>query len=65
MYGQVIQIAVPPKRSDNNCIMNEKKHEKALSQIMEEMAVDWKEFADCMPTSYEVYDDGRDENESN
>ena len=65
MYGQVIQIAVPPKRSDNNCMMNEKKDEKALSQIMEEMAVDWKEFADCMPTSYEVYDDGRDENESN
>ena len=65
MYGQVIQIAVPLKRSDNNCMMNEKKDEKALSQIMEEMAVDWKEFADCMPTSYEVYDDGRDKNESN
>ena len=42
-------------------MMNEKKDEKTLSQIMEEMAVDWKEFADCMPTSYEVYDDGRDE----
>ena len=55
------QLVVPPDLADNNCMMNEKKDEKALSQIMEEMAVDWKEFADCMPTSYEVYDDGRDE----
>jgi len=43
-------------------MMNKKKKdERTISQIMEEMAVDWKEFADCMPTSYEVYDDGRDE----
>ena len=55
------QLEVPPAIADNNCMMNEKKDEKTLSQIMEEMAVDWKEFADCMPTSYEVYDDGRDE----
>ena len=41
--------------------LKELKHEKTLGQVMEEMAVDWKEFADCMPTSYEVYDDGRDE----
>ena len=42
-------------------MMNEKKDEKALSQIMEEMTVDWGEFRDMMPTSYEVYNDGRDE----
>lgn len=41
--------------------MNEKKDKETLSQVMEEMAVDWKDFADCMPTSYEVYNDGRDE----
>jgi hypothetical protein len=42
--------------------MNEKKDKEALGQVMEEMALDWKAFTDCMPTSYEVYDDGRDEN---
>ena len=59
--GREFQLEVPPNKSYNNCMMNEKKDKETLSQIMEEMAVDWKEFADCMPTSYEVYDDGRDE----
>ena len=58
----VIQLEVPPNKSYNNCMMNKKKDEKTLGQVMEEMAIDWKEFADCMPTSYEIYDDGRDEN---
>ena len=42
-------------------MMNEKKHEKTLSDILDEMSRDWAEFKDVMPTSYEVYDDGRDE----
>ena len=61
-YDVVIGIMLCNSDSDDNiCMMNEKKDEKALSQIMEEMTVDWGEFRDMMPTSYEVYNDGRDE----